>query len=81
MQCNPMQKEKSCKLTSTPAGRLNVINAANIRKDSVLSRLDSPLLEKDFIYHVDNECYKRYTMKKSLDVIKKKKCKRKYKRK
>ena len=69
--CIICQKEKSCKLTSTPARRVNVINAANIRKYSVLSRLNSLLLEKDFIYHVDNECYKRYTMKKTLDVIKK----------
>ena len=68
--CIICQKEKSCKLT-TPAGRVNVINAANICKDSVLSCLNSPLLEKDFIYHVDNECYKRYTMKRSLNVTKK----------
>ena len=33
--CIICQKEKSYKLTSTPAGRVNVINAANIRKDSV----------------------------------------------
>ena len=55
------------KVVSSENGRRKVLDAAVIRKDEVFDRLqktDSP-----FCYHVTNECYKRYTLKKSLQTI------------
>ena len=71
-RCIIYQKEKTCRLTPTAGGREKIIKAAEFRKDDVFDRLHSRGLDKDFLYHVDNECYKRYTMKKSLKSVKRK---------
>ena len=34
----------------------------------MLERLKN--VEKDFVYHMDNECYKSYVMKKTVDKLK-----------
>ena len=34
----------------------------------MLERLN--YLENEFVYHMDNECYKRYVMKKTIDKLK-----------
>ena len=68
--CIICQKSKNCKLTSTEIGRKNIINAASIRKDVVEKRLRSLLIDGHFSYHVDNDCYKRYTLKKTLENLK-----------
>ena len=34
----------------------------------MLERLE--YVEKDFVYHLDNECYKSYVMKKTVDKLK-----------
>ena len=71
-RCIICQKQKTCKLTSTPSGREKIINAAEIRKDCVYHRLRSQSLDREFLYHVDNECYKQYTMKRIVEKIKQK---------
>jgi hypothetical protein len=48
-------------------------NAAKIRNDAVQDRLLR--LENDyFVYHVSNECYKSYTLKKTLSLVTKNSC-------
>ena len=37
------------------------------KKDIVLERLNG--IEQNFVYHMDNECYKRYVMKKTIDKL------------
>lgn len=56
--------------TSTEHGRKRICEAADIRKDTVAKRLK--LLgdhEELFVYHMINECYKTYTVQKTLDAI------------
>ena len=62
------KKIKKCSVTSTPNGRTKITEAAIVRKDAVLERLE--YVEKDFVYHMDNECYKSYVMKKTVDKLK-----------
>ena len=61
---------KPNKLTSTENDREAIIAAAAVRNDDVLEHVN--LLENkcSFSYHSPNECYKTYTMKKTLDRIK-----------
>ena len=40
------------------------MQAAEIRKDEVYERLKSPLIDQDFKYHMDNNCYKSYVLRK-----------------
>ena len=62
------KKKKGVKVRSTSSGRSKVIDAANRRKDSVLSRLSISECSS-FVYHVTNECYKGYTLLKTLEQI------------
>ena len=71
-RCIICQKEKTCRLTSTAGGREKIIKAAEFRKNDAFDHLHSRGLDKDFPYHVDNECYKGYTMTKSLKSVKRK---------
>lgn len=68
-KCIICQESKDLKTTSTPDGRIKILRAAEIRKDIVYERLK--LIEENFHYHVDNRCYKSYTMKKTLDKLEK----------
>ena len=56
--------------SGTENGRLAVIRAAGIREDSVLERLQH-VDQRKFVYHVSNDCYKKYTLKKTLENWKK----------
>ena len=50
---------------SRAEGKEKVRNAAKIRNDIVNVRLGRlELIGGDFVYHMNNECYKVYTMKK-----------------
>ena len=52
---------------STSNGRKRIRDAAEIREDSVAKRLK--YLESNdehFVYHMTNDCYKSYTMKKNI---------------
>ena len=71
-RCIICQKEKTCRLTSTAGGREKIIKAAEFCKNDAFDHLHSRGLDKDFPYHVDNECYKGYTMTKSLKSVKRK---------
>ena len=53
-------------LISTENGRSKIMEAASIRKDLVAECLNSLDMDKPFYYHVNNACYKMYTMKKTL---------------
>ena len=44
--------------------------AAAIRKDEVLLRLKALAIDQHFCYHMDNQYYKTYTFKKTIDKIK-----------
>ena len=46
------------------------MEAAQIREDEVWDRLQSPSIAEDFLYYIDNKCYKYYVLKKTLDNIK-----------
>ena len=52
---------------TTENGRRKIIEAAEKRRDKIYTRLLS--IEKDFVYHVTNKCYKGYTLKKTLECI------------
>ena len=66
-KCIICQKSKGCSVTSTANGRTKVIEAASIRKDILLECLNC--IEQNFVYHMDNKCYKRYVMKKIFDKL------------
>ena len=54
--------------TSSDNGRKRIAEAASIRKDVVCDRLK--LVENSqIVYHISNDCYKQYTLKKTLDRI------------
>ena len=66
-KCIICQKSKQCSVSSTTNGRTKIIEAAYIRKDIVLERLNG--IEQNFFYYMDNECYERYIMKKTPDKL------------
>ena len=66
-KCIICQKSKRCSVTSTTNARTKIIEAASIRKDIILERFNG--IEQNFVYHMDNKCYKRYVMKKTLDKL------------
>lgn len=68
-RCIVCQDEEPGKLTSTSNGRKRIKDAAAIRKDVVTKRLRLIQDDDDFVYHMTNECYKKYTMQKTLDKI------------
>jgi len=61
---------KKKKPTSTEHGRKRIREAAAERNDHVAKRLRT-LEDEEFVYHMDNLCYKAYTHKKSLENISK----------
>ena len=56
--CIICQNENKKKLTSTANGRSVILLSSEKLKDEVYQRLQ--LVESDFWYHVDNDCYKNY---------------------
>ena len=68
-RCIICQSHTQQSTTSTPDGRNRIKEAAEIRRDEVYERLI--VLESEyFIYHVSNNCYKKYTHKTSLEKLK-----------
>ena len=68
--CIICQKSGSSTVVPTENGRKNFIRAAAIRGDEVLSRLKSLAIDQHFCYHIHNQCYKKYALKKTIDKIK-----------
>jgi hypothetical protein len=72
-ECIICQKTTSQIPSCTINGRQRVIEAAHIREDEVTKRLKH--VDDDiFVYHVSNDCYKKYTHKRSLDMISQARC-------
>ena len=71
-KCIICQMDKSFGVSSTENGRKRVVQAAALRVDHVHQRLQTVDLH-NFVYHVDNDCYKSYTLAKSLQRIEKNK--------
>lgn len=70
-KCIICQDRSDDKTMSTDNGRKRIREASDIRNDNVSKRLK--LIEGDeFVYHMTNKCYKRYTMKSVLDRLGKK---------
>lgn len=69
-KCIICQKKTKSTLVSTENGRKKIMDAAFIRKDEVYQRLNKDSIDQNFCYHMDNNCYKKYTLKKSLDAVK-----------
>ena len=65
--CIICQKSTRETVTSQENGRANILRAALIRDDEVHQRLLT--IEGTFSYHMNNVCYKRYTMKSVLGRI------------
>ena len=68
-RCIVCQDEEPGKLTTTINGRKKIKDAAAIRNDVVTKRLTLIHDDFDFMYHMTNNCYKRYTMQKTLNKI------------
>lgn len=66
-KCIICQRSTNCSVTSTENGRRKIMEASSIRRDIVQERL--ALVEGSFVYHMTNECYKQYTLKKTLDGL------------
>ena len=63
-KCIIYQKKTKTPLSSTENDRQKIIDAANKRRDELYKRLKSSNIEKLFKYHMTNDYYKRYTLKK-----------------
>ena len=69
-KCIICQTTTTYPTTSNANGRKRICEAADIRKDTVTKRLK--LLgdhREHFVYHMTNDCYKKYTMAKTLKMI------------
>ena len=68
-KCILCQDTAKVKPISTENGRACVWYAAEIRQGTILKRLTSLIEGTNFCYHVNNKCYKRYTLQKTLGNI------------
>ena len=68
--CIIRQKSSSSTVVSTENGRKKIIEGAATRQDEVLLRLKSLAIDQHFCYHMDNQCWKKDTLKKTIDKIK-----------
>ena len=69
-RCIICQKDSCEPLRSSDHDRKRVREASDIRSDVVLKRLKLITSDSEFSYHVTNDCYKKYTMNKTLERIK-----------
>ena len=58
-------------LVSSDHGRTKIKEASEIRKDAISKRLER-IGNQTYVYHLSNNCYKRYTNKTLLDRISRK---------
>ena len=64
------QKKTKTPLSWTENGRQNIIEAANKRRDEVYKRLKNSNIQKLFKHLMTNDCYKKYTLKNTLENMK-----------
>ena len=62
------KNKKRVKVSSAPNGHSKVMDAVNIPKVNVLNKL-SISEYSSFVHHITNECYKGYTLSKTLEEI------------
>ena len=67
-KCIICQKDSTLPLTTSENGCRKIIEASEVCRDIIHERLE--LDEGDFKYHMSNECYKQYTLKKTIDALK-----------
>ena len=67
--CIICHKFSSSTAVSIENGRKKIIEAASIREDEVLWRLTSLAIDQHFYYHMDNQCYKKYCLKKTVGKL------------
>ena len=65
-KCIICQRNTDQALTSNEQGRKRILDASGIRDDTVTKRLKSLDSDESF---VSNECYKKYTLKKTLEKL------------
>lgn len=68
-KCIICQRNTDQALTSNEQGRKRILDASGIRDDTVTKRLKSLDSDESFAYHMSNECYKKYTLKKTLEKL------------
>ena len=68
-KCIICQIETNESTSSNKEACLKVIEAAKIRNDLVARRLEQ-VDNEQFVYHLNNKCYKSYTLKKTLIQLK-----------
>ena len=66
-KCIICQTTTTNNTTSTENGRQRITDAAAIRKDIVTQRIRT--VDENFVYHMTNECYKKYTLNTTLKAI------------
>lgn len=71
-KCIICQKETHLSVTGTENGRQKLLEAATIREDEAAQRISQFTLS-EIVYHVSNDCYKKYTRKKDLERLKNRK--------
>ena len=67
--CIICHKFSSSTAVSIENGRKKIIEAASIREDELLWRLTSLAIDQHFCYHMDNQCYKKYCLKKTVGKL------------
>ena len=67
--CIICHKFSSSTAVSIENGRKKIIEAASIREDEVLWRRTSLAIDQHFCYHMDNQCYKKYCLKKTVGKL------------
>lgn len=67
--CIICQSSTQLATSSEANGRKRIRDAADVRNDRVAKRLRQIGDDEPFVYHMDNNCYKKYTHKKTLDAI------------
>lgn len=66
--CIICQRDSKYSCTSSDTGHRKVTEAAELRRDIVYQRLLQ--INCEFKHHISNQCYKKYILKKTIDVIK-----------
>ena len=70
-KCIICQKSTGVKTSSTTNGRKRICEYSEIHNDLVLKRIRL-MNSEDFVYHMTNDCYRRYTLPAAINTKKKK---------
>ena len=70
-KCIICQKSTDQNLTSNEQGRKRILDASVIRNDVVAKRIKLLDNVECLSYHMSNQCYKKYTLKKTLEKLSK----------